>query len=94
MGIAQGEWLTPPRRALVIQLRDATTGASLGMISQAQLDLLVEQLEEESPADQDYYLDANTIALLEDAGADAELLNVLRSAIGDRDGIDIAWSEV
>ncbi len=62
------------------------------MISQAQLDLLVEQLEEESPADQDYYLDANTIALLEDAGADAELLSVLRSAIGDREGIDIAWS--
>jgi hypothetical protein len=77
----------------VIQLRDAATGAQLGSISQAQLDFLVDQLEEETDADQDYYIDVDTIALLEDAGADADLLGILRSAIGDREGIDVAWSE-
>ena len=77
----------------MIQLRESTTGALLGKISRDQLDFLIEQLEEDSSTDQEYYLDANTLGLLEEAGADAELLNVLRSAIGDRDGIDIGWSD-
>jgi hypothetical protein len=77
----------------MIQLRDATTGAQLGTISQAQLAFLVDQLEEETDADQDYYIDTNTIVLLEEAGADADLLSVLRAAVADREGIDVAWSE-
>ena len=78
---------------LVIQLRNVETGAIVGTISSRQRDFLVVQLEEEFDADKDYYFDANTIAMLEEAGADAELLTLLRTALGDHEGIDIAWSE-
>ena len=77
----------------MIQLRNVETGAVLGTISSRQRDFLAEQLEEEFDADQDYYFDANTLAMLEEAGADAELLTILRTALADHDGIDIAWSE-
>ena len=77
----------------VIRLRDASSGADLGTISRAQLDFIVEQLEEEFEEDQDYYFDADTIAMLEDAGADQELLDILRKALGTREGVDVAWSE-
>jgi hypothetical protein len=77
----------------VIQLRNVETGAVLGTISSDQRDFLVDQLEEEFEADHDYYIDADTVAMLEDAGADAELLTLLRTAVGDHEGIDIAWSE-
>ena len=78
----------------MIQLRNVETGAVLGTISSRQRDFLAAQLEEEFDADQDYYFDADTVSMLEDAGADADLLTILRSALGDHDGIDIAWSEV
>jgi hypothetical protein len=76
----------------VIRLRDASNGADIGTISSEQLAFLVDQLEEEFEADQDYYFDADTIVMLEDAGADPGLLTVLRTALGSREGIDISWS--
>jgi hypothetical protein len=78
----------------VIQLRNVETGAVLGTISTDQRDFLVDELEEESEADHDYYIDENTIAMLEDAGADAELLALLRTAVAGQEGVDIAWSEL
>ena len=80
--------------SLVIQLRDVATGAILGTLSRTQRDFLVAELEEESTTDQDYYFDADTIAMLEDADADAELLGVLRTALAGRESMDVAWSEM
>jgi hypothetical protein len=76
----------------LIRLRDAASGAQLGTISEAQLEFLMQQLEEETAADQDYYIDADTVDLLEEAGADEDLLGVLRAALGDEEGVEIAWS--
>ena len=78
---------------LVIQLRNVETGEVVGTISSGQRDFLMEQLEEEFEADRDYYFDANTVAMLEEAGADAELLTILRTALQGLDGIDLSWSE-
>ena len=77
----------------MIQLRDASTGAVLGNITETQLDFLMSQLEEESTTDEDYYIDGGTISMLEDEGADAELIGILRAAIQGKEGIDIAWSD-
>ena len=77
----------------MLTLRDAATGAPIGRLTPEQLDLLREQLEEESTGDQDYYIDVATIDLLEDAGADPPLLEMLRTALGDREGIDVRWDE-
>jgi hypothetical protein len=63
-------------------------------VTEAQLRFLVDQLEEESSTDQDYYVDAETLAMLEQAGADPGLLALLRAALAGRDGMELRWSRV
>jgi processive 1,2-diacylglycerol beta-glucosyltransferase len=65
----------------------------LGTITQEQLKYLVAQLEEESTTDQDYYIDAATIEMLQAAGADPDLLQLLQDALGERKGMEILWEE-
>jgi len=67
------------------------TGAAIGTIDDKQLAFLVAQLEEEHDDDKDYYIDRDTLELLSDNGADAELMEILEKAMGDDDEIDIAW---
>ena len=76
----------------MIQLRDAERGTRLGAITDEQLRFLVDELEEESSTDQDYYISAQTIDMLEADGADAELVNLLRQALRGRDGVEVRWS--
>lgn len=76
----------------MFQLRDKDTGAALGMISEQQFQLLVDQLEEEKGDDQDYYVNEATIEMLEEAGADEGLLLLLRNALSGRTEMEIRWS--
>ena len=76
----------------MIQLHEKETGVFLGTITDAHLQFLIDQLEEESTDDTDYYIDHATLDLLEAAGAEADLLGLLRQALGTRDGIEIVWS--
>jgi hypothetical protein len=75
----------------MIQLYDAAQGNRLGAISEEQLQWLVDALEEESTTDRDYYLNAATLDLLEAQGADAQLLGLLRAALGGREEMDIRY---
>ncbi len=77
----------------MIQVYDKNTGVVLGTITQEQLKYLVAQLEEESTTDQDYYIDAATIEMLQTDGADPDLLQLLQDALGDRKGMEILWEE-
>ena len=72
-----------------IELRDAETGRPVGRITKAQLQWLVDHLEEESTEDRDYYIDNSTLDMLQDAGGDAALLRMLRTALGSREGIEV-----
>jgi hypothetical protein len=74
------------------KLINAESGAVIGEISDDQLEFLVEQLEEEDDADEDYYLDLETIDLLEEAGADDALIMLLRRALGSSEAIDVRWT--
>jgi len=76
----------------MIQLYDAERGTRLGEISDAQLQSLIDSLEEESATDQDYYLTAETIDMLEGDGADAALMGLLREALAGREGMDVRWA--
>jgi hypothetical protein len=67
------------------------TGDDIGVISDAQLKFLVEQLEEDHEEDEDYFIDRDTLELMADNGGDPELLAILEKAIGDDDHMDIAW---
>jgi hypothetical protein len=76
----------------MIKLHDCESGALLGTITEEQLKVLVEQLEEESPEDRDYYIDADTIEMFEEAGVDAGLVDVLKKALNGRPDMDVRWS--
>jgi hypothetical protein len=76
----------------MIHLHEKETGVFVGTITDAQLQFLIDQLEEESADDTDYYIDHATLDLFEEVGAEADLLALLRQALGTRDGIEIVWS--
>ncbi|HVH12920.1 MAG TPA: hypothetical protein VM759_07710 [Longimicrobium sp.] len=67
-------------------------GTVAGEISEEQFAFLREQFEEESLTDEDYYVDAATLELLEENGADAGLIAVLRAAVGPAGDGEIRWS--
>jgi hypothetical protein len=76
---------------ITLSLKD--TGAFLGTIDEADLQLLMDQLEEEHERDTDYYVCAETIAILEESGASPSLLKVLKAALGASEGVEITWKK-
>lgn len=79
---------------MAITLYDNDSDAVIGEISQTDLDFLIDNLEEETSEDQDYYLRPETIAMLAERGGSDALMTVLRSALGDREGIEVRWQRV
>jgi hypothetical protein len=75
----------------MISLTNAETEDVLGEISEEDFAFLQQNLEEESSGDDDYYITAETIDMLEEEGASDELLAILRGALGDDDSVDIRW---
>ena len=78
----------------MIELRDKDTQEPLGTIDDSELRFLVAELEEESATDRDYYIDADTIDMLEDDGAPQSLSGLLRRILGSRDGVEVLWRRV
>jgi hypothetical protein len=76
----------------MIELRDKDAGAFLGTITEAQLKFMIDQLEEEYTEDTDYYINQPTLDMFEQRGADPQLLDTLRQALGKRDDMEIQWS--
>jgi len=75
----------------MIDLYNATTNQLLGSITEADLQVLIDRLEEESSDDQDYFIDRETIDVLGDGRATEHLLNLLKTAVGSSAGVDIRW---
>ena len=78
----------------MIELRDKDTQEPLGTIDDSELRFLVDELEEESATDRDYYIDADTNDMLEDDGAPQSLTGLLRRILGSRDGVEVLWRRV
>ena len=75
----------------MIEILDKQTGRSVGSLSEEQFQFLVDQLEEESATDDDYYLNRATVDILEEQGADPALVAVLRTALGSAEETEIRW---
>lgn len=75
------------------RLFNEATGAPLGTISDADLQFLVDQLEEEDREDDDYFVDAATIEMLEAQGAPEALVSLLRAAVADTEGVDLRYEK-
>ncbi len=76
----------------MIKLYDNSTNELLGEIEDSDLAFMVDQLEEEWAEDHDYYINWPTVDLFETKGASAPLLALLRTALGDREDMEIRWS--
>ncbi|HEY2346971.1 MAG TPA: hypothetical protein VGH80_14020 [Xanthomonadaceae bacterium] len=77
----------------MIALYDKQTDHRIGDISEGELQFLIDELEEESRHDQDYYVDAATIDFFVSRKATPHLVGLLRDALGTQDGIDIRWDD-
>ena len=69
------------------------TGALLGTVDANDVQCLIDVLEEEDSKDVDYCVDLLTVDILEDNGASATLVQMLRAAIGATEGVDIRWAK-
>ena len=78
---------------MTIDLYNAATNQLLGSITEADLQVLIDALEEESEDDQDYYIDKATIEFLADGRPSDHLLGILREALGSNDGMEIRWEK-
>jgi hypothetical protein len=77
----------------MIDLYLASTNQLIGSMTEADLQVLVDGLEEESSQDRDYYITAETIDMLADGRATEHLVALLRQALGSSDGVDIRWEK-
>ena len=75
----------------MIDLYNASTNELIGNITDADLQVLIDRLEEESVEDKDYFIDRATIDFLADGRATDHLVGLLRRALGSSDGVDIRW---
>jgi processive 1,2-diacylglycerol beta-glucosyltransferase len=76
------------------RLTEVSSGTVVGELSEAQFNVLAGALEEESDSDRDYYIEAATIEMLVDEGADPALVELLKRALGSREGVELAWSRL
>ena len=76
----------------MVQLHDKDTGKPIGTITEDQLQFLIDQLEEESSGDQDYYINVTTLEMFEGAGGDPGLITLLRTALAGREDMEVRWS--
>jgi hypothetical protein len=75
----------------MIDIYNNDTNELIGTITEADLKVLADHLEEESEDDQDYYIDAATIDVIGDGQATEHLLMILRKALGTAESVDIRW---
>ena len=77
----------------MINLYEKDTNKPLGQISEAQLQYLIDHLEEEGVEDQDYAVTPLLLEYFEGLGADPALISLLKDALGGREEIEIVWSK-
>ena len=75
------------------RLYDKNTNALLGTITDADVQSLVDVLEEEDSRDVDYFIDDATVDILEVNGGSTALLKLLRTAIGATEGVEVRWEK-
>ena len=75
----------------MIDIYTNETDELVGTVTEADLKVLADHLEEESSEDQDYFIDAATIDVIGDGQATEHLLMILRKALGTSDGVEIRW---
>lgn len=77
----------------MIFLKNKETGEQIGTLTQEQLQFLLDQMEEESDTDHDYWVNRAEVEIFKEQGADPALIALLEKALGDQDDVDVEWEE-
>lgn len=75
----------------MFRLVDLEHDQEIGIITEEQVQFLIENLEEGGIEDQDYYIDEETFDFLAENGDDEELLEMLAETLDGRNEIDIRY---
>lgn len=75
----------------MINLKHKDTGQQIGSFSEADLQYLIDELEEEHNEDKDYWLNRAQVEIMKEKGADASLIAMLESALGESDDMEVVW---
>ena len=80
--------------AQVYRLIDIEHDNEIGVVTEDQVQFLIDNLEEEGFEDQDYYIDPESLSFLAESGCDKELLTMLADALEDRVNIDVRYEVI
>ena len=75
----------------MITLKDISSNRRIGSISYAQLQFLVDELEEQHKNDQDYRVSRAALNILKARGAEANLTDIIEKAMGEQDEVEFYW---
>ena len=75
----------------MITLKNKDTGQHIGSLSEAELQYLIDELEEEHSEDKDYWLNRTQLEIMKEKGADSSFIKMLESALGDNDDMEVIW---
>ena len=76
----------------MIELSDRDTGTLIASIDDATFESLARVLASEHGDDRDWWIEAGTLSVLGAAGVEHGLLKVLGAALGEREGMEVAWT--
>ena len=76
------------------KLSDKRTGDFIGEIDDTQRQFLIDEMEEENPEDQDYYLNRDLMNTFEQkVNSLVSLVEMLKMAFGEKEDLEILWTE-
>ncbi len=78
----------------MIKLYDKSTNRYLGTISDEELQFLIDNLEEESLTDVDYYINETMLESLKQKGMTENLASLLEAAMGESKEVEIRYERV
>ena len=78
----------------MVKLYDKGTSQYLGTITDEELQFLIDNLEEESLTDVDYYLNKTMLDSLKEEGVSENLISIIETAMGDSDEVEIRYQRL
>lgn len=75
----------------MVRLYDKATGRYLGEVTEEELQFLIDNLEEESLTDVDYYINQTVLESLKEKGMSETLSRLIESATGDKGEAEIRY---
>lgn len=75
----------------MVTLKDKNNNAWLGSVTYAQLQFLINELNDEYKNGQEYLVNRATLEMLKQQGAEVALTNVIEKAMGTKDKVEFYW---